>query len=701
MDVPASLEAFERSWREASSRERSLDLYRRGKVSFVPNLLPQDAVAWSGEEFLELLKGRFGRSVEHALGARATAADIWPGSVDPALAGPVAVESDGRWIERANVVGVNVRTIGSFFDVAKYTLTLPIQQNAIHLLPIWEPGVVQSLYGICSWEINEEFFSAEWQALCPQLDTPERQLKALVNLLHLMGRAVGMDVIPHTDRYSEMALCQPGHFEWLRRDDDEIVDHRAELHEEVERAIFDFVQDMGPADAQACPGSCVELFDPSRSEEQRRRLIFGAREDYRGREARRIELVKRLHASGYEPVPATMAPPYRGLEVDPSPTARTTDEHGMVWRDYRIKRPEEMSRVFGPLARYKLYERLDDNLHWQVDFSRPREHVWRYVCERYGAVQQRFGFDYMRGDMSHVQMRAAGVPREVDEHYDLLMAVKRHVQRELGAWHFAYFAESFLAEPGVMGYGDECDHLEASEAEVTLGNLQSFALSSSEFLGEFRRYLDIASTRSFTPCFTLITADKDDPRFDAFYREGSALRLFIALFLPDLPSYMGLGFCVRDRHEQPAPNEHYSKLYVFQQREGKNATHGPFVWGRNGALFAQATRLRLAAERLAGELEGMRARWLMPPDPESRVFAWALERDGVACWLAVASVADSTLDEVRVPSLVPAGQAEPQLEFELSTEGDAPDERPDFEGMQHRIAHVLPFEGRLYRVCGV
>ncbi|MBW2734138.1 MAG: hypothetical protein JRH20_17250, partial [Deltaproteobacteria bacterium] len=379
MEVPSTFEAFAAGWREPSTREGWLGLYRRGECSFVPNLLPQEAVAMGGAEFLALLVARFGPTVEHAMSAEATevhASTIsWDTALNAALKGPVAAEKDGRWLESANVVGVNIRTLGSFFEVAKYTLTLPAQQNAIHLLPIWEPGVVQSLYGICSWEINPEFLSSEWQQLCPHLNTPERQLKALVNLLHLMRRAVGMDVIPHTDRYSEMSLCQPSYFEWLRRDDDEISDHRADLHEDVEASIVDFLHQWGPATALPCPTTPGELFHASSSEAQRRRLIFGERQDPAGREARRVALVKHLHAAGYEPVPATMAPPYRGLEVNPAPEARQTDEHGMVWRDYRMIHPQPMSRVFGPLTRYKLYERLDDNLHWQVDFSRPREQV--------------------------------------------------------------------------------------------------------------------------------------------------------------------------------------------------------------------------------------------------------------------------------------------------------------------------------------
>ena len=185
-----------------------------------------------------------------------------------------------------------------------------------------------------------------------------------------------------------------------------------------------------------------------------------------------------------------MAPPFRGLEVDPSDEARHHDALGLIWRDFRITAPRPMSRVFGPLCRYKLYGRHDDNAAWQIDFSRPRAATWRYVCEHYGAVQRAFGFDFMRGDMSHVQMRPEGVPARIDEHYDLLRAVKRHV-RNGGAPHFGYLAESFLAPANVMGYGEEADHLEASEADSALGDLQSLCVDSPEYVRALRRYADL------------------------------------------------------------------------------------------------------------------------------------------------------------------------------------------------------------------
>ena len=59
------------------------------------------------------------------------------------------------------MVGVNVRSVGDYGGVIKYALTLPALLDSIQLLPIWEPGVVSSLYGIASWNLNREFYSGE------------------------------------------------------------------------------------------------------------------------------------------------------------------------------------------------------------------------------------------------------------------------------------------------------------------------------------------------------------------------------------------------------------------------------------------------------------------------------------------------------------------------------------------------------------
>lgn len=538
-----------------------------------------------------------------------------------AVPGPAAALDGTHWIKSANTVGVNIRTIGHFWNIIPYALTLPNAQNAIHILPIWEPGVVASLYGPSSWNINPEFFSAELASNFPHLDTVEKQLKVVVNILHLMGKSVGMDVVPHTDRYSEMAVANPQLFEWLQRCDTEIINHEAGLHREVQSLLLRYLQQAGSAVKELDYPEHSDAFE-TLPESERLRVLFGNKYDYWGRLSRRKEIVRLLHQHGYETVPVTMGPPYRGIEVDPNPEAKVVDEEGLVWRDYRITRPESFSRVFGPLARYRLYESKDGNRNWELDFERPNHSAWAYVCEHYRQIQAAFGFDFMRGDMSHVQMRPGGVPAQRDEYYDLLGAVKQTVLREKP--YFGYFAESFLAPPGEMAYGDECDHLEASFADSTLGDLQSEPVGTDKFVRDFSQYRTWLETRLFAPNFTIMTADKDDPRFDNFYLIGNEIRYFVALFLTDMPSYMGLGFECRDPHPQPAPNEFYSKLYVFQMLNNPKSTHGPYRWGQNEALHNHLVRQKMLADAIFPEIQSARTVWLVPPDPtgQGKVIAW-------------------------------------------------------------------------------
>ncbi len=464
-------------------------------------------------DVLGALTQRFGDGVSVALSPEAVDLDAPLSSLPDPVRSPRSDDTDSSWMRRTNMVGINVRTVGDYGGVVKYALTLPGAVDSVQLLPIWEPGVVKSLYGIAGWNLNYEFFSDELYEYAPNLDTIERQLRATSNLLHLMGKTVGMDVIPHTDRFSEPALATPDLFEWMQVRDRRIVDHSDGIVRSVEEAILVWLDERGPALAtDEVPGSVVELF--SLTEADRLRLLFGDPGDLYGRIDRRVDLIKYLKWFGLEPVPATMGVPFRGIEVDPDASHVVVDVHGMEWPDYVITEPEFMSRVFSPLARYKLYERLDDNANWEIDFSRPRTHVWDYVCDHYAAVQHIGNFDFMRGDMSHVQMRPEGVPDVVDDHYDILGAVKAHIQETGPAPWFGYFAETFLPARDVFQFGEELDHLEASLADATLGDLQSTVVGDAEFLRRFRRYLDDLATRRTAPAFTVMTADKDDPRFD-------------------------------------------------------------------------------------------------------------------------------------------------------------------------------------------
>ncbi len=645
--------------------------------------MPEDARRTPFHEVLRLLEKRIGTDLYTAL--------------DPAsrVPGPnfklqtSNSELQTTWIKTANTVGINVRTIGSFWNIIPYTLTLPTAQNTIHILPIWEPGVVSSLYGPSSFNINPEFYSSVLAEAMPHLDTVEKQLRVVVNLLHLLGKSVGMDVVPHTDRFSEMALANPQYFEWLQRRGTTITDHSGDLHRAVQQVIFDLLKKRGSAVAAAPIPPGIDAFFEDLTEKERLLMLFGEKYDYEGRLRRRKEMVDMLCQHGYETVPATMAPPYRGIEVDPNPEAKTTDEEGRVWHDYRITQPEAMSRVFGPLARYKLYESHNNNRDWALDFSRPNYGAWAYVCERYRRIQAEFDFDFMRGDMSHVQMRPEGVPAQRDDYYDLLGAVKQAVLREK-PW-FAYFAESFLAPPNTMAYGDECDHLEASFADSTLGDLQSEPVGTDKFVQDFAQYRHWLETRQFAPNFTILTGDKDDPRFDHFYLTGNEIRYFIALFLTDMPSYMSLGFECRDPHPTPAPNEHYTKLYVFHLDDGPKSTVGPYQWGQNRRLNANLLRQKMLSEDIFFRIQDAPITWLLPPDPtgKNKMIAWTQADDLAFVFVANLDTASTQRD---LSFVVPSGD----WVLHFSTEQTYLMDRRIQAGTIS-IPELLPGEGLVFR----
>ena len=569
----------------------ALGAFATARATHLADVLPREALRLTPRVLFDALYGRLGPVLAKALDPNAR------------LPSPKADHANGDWLKDSHSVGINLRTVGDLLGAVKYVLTLPPHVDAVHLLPVFEPGVVGSLYGMSTWRINEEFFSGTWAEFMPWQRHVNDQLRAFVNICHALGKTVGLDVIPHVDRFSEIALCNPWLFEWVRRDDSAIVDHRANLHEEVQEVI------CGWRFGRSSPEMARRYF--AQHETVIAADLFGAGGAW-DRNRRRDELIQWLYTFGYETLPATMAPPYRGLELNPSEAAVTVDHRGRRWRDYRFTAPQEMSRAFGPLTRYRLWEAKDDNADWVLDHDRPRMPVWDYVANHYRDIVTHYGFDFMRGDMSHVQTRPQGVPASIERPYDILRYVKLACAKTRP--HFAYFAESFLAPDDYMAYGSEAEHLDASLAEVALGNLQNFAPDSADFHNLLHEYAVLSQKHAFTPAFTIFTADKDDPRFDANFLTGNVARYFFATFCPAFPVYNALGFHTRDPHPAPAPNEHYTKLYVFHYDEGPKATHGPYVFGSNDDLWAACRRIDGFRQNMPAGFSESDVTWVLGPD---------------------------------------------------------------------------------------
>jgi hypothetical protein len=589
--------------------------YTGHKTSFVHNHIPEIALNLGVFDILQIFAQKFGsENLSRAL------------NPNDKIESPVKNCNDGSWLKTSNMVGVNIRTIGNFFNLVKYLLTIGSNQDSVHILPIWEPGVVASLYGKTSWNINPEFFSQELKNAIPHLDTPAKQLKVVVNLVHLMGKTIGMDVIPHTDRFSELVFLYPEIFEWAERSGAKLVNVSHENAGKVENVVWKFLEKNRSANGSFISYSKEFFFDfnnPLLSDAQKLEVLFGRIEDTNCRLQRRLQLMQQVLYAGFETLPVTMAPPYRCLHLVENDYIM--DQMGNKWYNYQFDEPEGMSRVFGPLTRYKFYHTISDT-NQNLDFSKPNIPAWEYVCRKYLACQQEFNFDFMRGDMAHVQPRKDGVPKEIGEYYDPLKAIKKYVQKN-GVPYFGFFAETFIAPPDTMGYGVEEDHLDAIEADSTLGDLQASPVGSELFMENLEKYLDLAETRKFAPNFTMITADKDDPRFDEFYKKGNHLRYFVGTFFPEMPSYMSLGFEVRNPHLERAINEEYTKLYVFQitdDTESDKVTHGPFVWGKNFGLFQEIEKMKMVFDKHFVQQNQNDFTWISKPAKDKFLMSWRI-----------------------------------------------------------------------------
>lgn len=598
-------------WRESHATFKSE--FSQKQTSFVRNLIPEVALSFDTYEVLQILQMKFGfENISKAL------------DFNQQIDSPVKNHKNGEWIKSANMVGVNIRTIGNFFNLIKYLLTLSDSQDSIHILPIWEPGVVSSLYGKTSWNINPEFFSLELQSAIPSLNTVEKQLKVVTNFIHLMGKTVGLDVIPHTDRFSEMTFLYPSMFEWVLRTNHQLVSVNTQNGQSVEEIIWSFINKKGTANDSLISCAKTIFFDPNNltlTDSQKLEILFGKVEEPKKRLQRRLEMMQEILCHGFETLPVTMAPPYRGLHLKEGDFVY--DQMGNKWYNYQFDKPEGMSRVFGPLTRYKFYNCISDDSQ-ELNFNDPNVPAWNYICKKYFECQQAYNFDFMRGDMAHIQPRPEGIPNEIGDFYDPLKSIKTFVSKK-GVPYFSFFAETFLAPPNTMGYGNELDHLEAIEADSTLGDLQGCIVGSNDFMQKIEDYINIREIRNFAPSFTMISADKDDPRFDEFYQKGNHLRFFIGLFLKNMPAYMAMGFECRNSHLTRGKNEEYSKLYVFQISDDKEidkVTHGAFEWGKNYQLFHEIEKQKLLAETLSSEIFGKNIIWHKKPSLNQFEMVW-------------------------------------------------------------------------------
>ncbi len=606
------------------------DIQPYGK-SFYP-VMPQTAIRWQFGESLDYL-------AKLLPGGQRQLSQILEDRQDVPSPLAAAGVTSSKWLQESKIVGLNPRAIGTFWDIVKYAMTLP--EDAIHILPLHEPGYGESLYARVNWQLNDEFLDPDLAAR--GFTTPEAQLKLVTNVLHAMGKKVGMDAVPHTDRFSEEVFAYPDYFEWIHLNADQtaILPFAPEnpegtgTYDQVKSVIFNFVAENGPAIPLPPDVSLSrETFfnDEVVPENLRYRILFGEPANKQQRLDRRVALLQLMQKKGFITAPVVDGPPYRPFKL--APNTHTAHTELIVHDELTDRSPKGIT---GTLAPYRVFQLQADG---SLNYDLADLNVLKYFARQLKAMQQAYNFDFIRADMSHIQMRAEGPMEPIrpglpENKMELWAYLKYQLQKQ--APYFATLSEDFLISDDICGYGNSRQNNHARNVDVVLGNVANQPLvaspgilSSPLDIQHIKHHYNIIGNLSFRPSIAMFTTDSDNPKMNFLHNNTvNIIRAVLGYFLNN-PSYMGAGFEVLEERPLPTMSEQgklleienprkYSRYYIAQPSFLNYRTQ-PYQWGENHTFHQTMTRLRKVYVQLQDKLKTL-GHWWVDTD-KAAVGAW-------------------------------------------------------------------------------
>lgn len=492
---------------------------------------------------------------------------------DSNLPSPLAAKVDTSWTKTIKIIGINPRMTKTYWGIVKYAMTFP--EEGIHIMPLFETGDKGSLYAQNSWKLNPEFMDKDLFAL--GFDTAQKQLKLTINILHAMGKIVGIDALPHVDAFSEIVILNPQYFEWAKLNEAKTaqlfppeVDYNT-LYKEVEAAIIEYT---------GAPQNLYEL-----SEEQRDMMIFPQE-----RLGRRIELMNFIRSKGLEPIPVTEHIPSRPVVFE---KIETDDQNS--WAKFGIENKSQHSKIIGCITPYKWY-RIDKD-GYPVKNAIEQE-VWDYFINKTYDFQKEYNFDFIRCDMGHNQISHShnDPEKDTDNVVEMWAKLKEKIQKDKP--YFATLGEAFYNNYYVSGFDD----MRNKKFDIILGNMNYKFLNSEyivcvdDFLHPFRENFD------FNPCICVFSQDSDKPENNKYYQSQQAneARFFTGLFL-NLPSYVGMGFEVRNL--EPKDKAEFSAGCNFSLPYS-------YKWGSNEDFFNSISEMRKIYAQIKHLIDFGEFKWL-------------------------------------------------------------------------------------------
>lgn len=518
---------------------------------------PDIAINWSYKETIEKLK----KIVE--IRDLKMAFDI-----STKYPSPVSNYKNSSWIKKAKIIGINPRIAGSYFNIVKYAMTFP--EDTIHIMPLWEQGCNGSIYARINWHLSHRWIDPE---LVKQgYDTPEKQLKLVVNLLHAIGKKVGFDAVGHTDKFSEEVFILPDCFEWIKLNKQRTEQIHYEDTEDVypllKKCIIEFLEINGCADSTTF-NIGEKFYTKEYSYKEREKILFGIREEKRMQ--RRVALMKHVRKNGFETIPVTEHAPSRPIVYKEIVNNGEED-----YADFTVHNKNELAIIFNALTPYRWYK-IDNKGYPEI--NSPIEETFNYFFYNITDFQQKYNFDFFRADMAHNQLAHAHYSEQKNKNFDKEMwkLLKQYIQKKVP--YFASLAEAFFSDYYIDGISD----MKNKNFDIVLG-ISNFLFLDSTFLSLIKQYHNLSREQSFAPCLVSITNDSDQKINNKYHCSPNAneIRYFMQMFL-DLPGYTGMGFEVRNLN--PQNDEEYSGIYT-------NAQPKTFCWGSNKKMFSTVSKIR-------------------------------------------------------------------------------------------------------------
>lgn len=635
----------QRNWTQ--NEGLSIKTFIDNKVSIVPNLLLDDTFKFLIGDITDILKKKLGDTFYTATNIESVNVNNF--DLPKAIQSPQRLRQNGEWLKGVNIVSINVAKVGSFWDVLKYTLTLPKTHQAIHLNSIFEVFSKNNSFGYTeSWRIDTKFYSMELNRLIPHLDTVEKQLKAVVNLLHALGKTVGIDMTTYVNVHSEMVLSNPHLFEWVQRGNK--ISKGKDLQERVKDSIIQFLKQYCPAYPLATfPEDKEVFFSDIYGEQRRNEILFGKPNQVKIRHRRIMDLSNFLLKQGYEL-----------LEIS------------------KIDAVEPLKKSVS-LSQYKLYQGNTEQRG--LSSYHLKKETCDYITKHYQQIQQNYAFDFMKVSISHTTSTLKTDRNQIRLFNDFAKVVKKDIQ-SAGNQHFAVFTDNYYTD-------NPPNYLNETVYDVII-NETKIVVSKADNSQKNKKSDEVIKKQNSVNSLKISVSNiRRKPN-----TESAELRLFKGIFITDVPSYTYYD----EQSSRIAANSFQQGFGNFMSKTNEYFIN-QYIKTTKKSPEDNALDIQRYANKIWETIEGKAVQWLIPPTSKTGngIIAWTQKDRPTHIFIANTNKNALCID-VHIPNIKGLKNQQLRLDFSNYDFTNTEEIPINYDSLHYDIGRLFKDECRVYTV---